>query len=159
MQPFLPAALVVGSEAPIWHWITIWRSIGWTVLLGFLAFAPFPCLRKNGNQALVPLMTVIIWLVILVAAFRGGSDMWDNPRYRAIFAACRSRWRPISGSRKDRTRDPWLKRALLMAVAILVWFFPWYLQRYYSIGWPITDPFRILGLGVFSGVLLVWQIG
>jgi hypothetical protein len=155
VQPFLPAALVVGSEAPIWQWITIWRSMGWTLLLSFLAFAPFHSLRKNGMQAVVGMMTVIIWLVILVAAFRGGSDMWDNPRYRAIFASLQIALAAQIWVEEERTRDPWLKRALFMAMAILVWFFPWYLQRYYSIGWPITDPFRILGLGVFSGALLV----
>jgi hypothetical protein len=155
VQPFLPAALVVGSEAPIWHWITIWRSLGWTILLGFLAFAPFHALRKNGLQALAAVMTLIIWLVILVAAFRGGSDMWDNPRYRAIFASLQIALAAQIWVEENRLRDPWLKRALLMAVAILVWFFPWYLLRYYSIGWPITDPFRILGLGVVSGALLV----
>jgi hypothetical protein len=155
VQPFLPAALVVGSEAPIWHWITIWRSLGWTLLLGFLAFAPFHSLRKNGGQALAGVMTIIIWLVILVAAFRGGSDMWDNPRYRAIFACLEIALAAQILVEEDRTRDPWLKRALLMALAILVWFFPWYLQRYYSIGWSITDPFRILGLGIVCGVLLV----
>jgi len=155
VQPFLPAALVVGSEAPVWHWITIWRSLGWTLLLGFLAFAPFHSMRKNSMQKLVGMLTVIIWLVILVAAFRGGSDMWDNPRYRAIFAGLEIALAAHILVEEDRTRDPWLKRALLMAVAILVWFMPWYLQRYYSIGWPITDPFRILGLGVVCGVLLV----
>ncbi len=155
VQPFLPAALVVGSDAPIWHWITLWRSLGWTLLLGLLAFAPFHSLRKNGMQAIVGMMTIIIWLVILVAAFRGGSDMWDNPRYRAIFASLQIALAAQIWVEEDRTRDPWLKRALLMAVAILVWFFPWYMQRYYSIGWSITDPFRILGLGIFSGALLV----
>ena len=155
VQPFLPAALVVGSEAPIWHWITIWRSLGWTILLAFLAFAPFHALRKNGKQGLVAVMTVIIWLVILVSAFRGGSDMWDNPRYRAIFASIQIALAAHIWVEEDRTRDPWLKRAAFMAVAILVWFFPWYLLRYYSIAWTISDPFRILGLGIFSGALLV----
>jgi hypothetical protein len=155
VQPFLPAALVVGSEAPIWHWITIWRSIGWTILLAFLAFAPFHSLRKNGKQALMGVMTFIIWVLILVAAFRGGSDMWDNPRYRAIFACLQIALAAQIWVEEERSRDPWLKRALLMAVAILVWFFPWYLLRYYSIGWSITDPFRILGLGIVCGVLLV----
>jgi hypothetical protein len=93
--------------------------------------------------------------VILVAAFRGGSDLWDNPRYRAIFASLQVALAAQIWVEEGRTRDPGLKRALLMAVAILAWFFPWYLQRYYSIGWPVTDPFRILGAGIFSGVLLV----
>jgi hypothetical protein len=33
VQPFLPAALVAGSRASIWHWVAVWRAIGWTVIL------------------------------------------------------------------------------------------------------------------------------
>jgi hypothetical protein len=42
-----------------------------------------------------------------------------------------------------------------MAASILAWFVPWYLQRYYSVGWTVIDPFRILMLGICTGVLLV----
>jgi hypothetical protein len=38
------------------------------------------------------------------------------------------------------------------------WFIPWYLQRYYTIGWQISDPFRTLGLGISTGILLcIWD--
>ncbi len=178
VQPFFPAALVAGSEAPIWRWVAVWRSIGWTILLAFLAFAPFHAfgsktsVRKNDKRILssrnqigskfdsvsdhhlMRIMTVVIWLVILVAAFRGGSDMWDNPRYRAIFAGIQIALAAKIFVVEDRTRDPWLRRALLMVLAILGWFIPWYLRRYYAIPWPISDPFRVIWLGICSGVLL-----
>ena len=41
VQPFFPAALVAGSEAPIRRWVAIWSSIVRTILLAFMALAPF----------------------------------------------------------------------------------------------------------------------
>lgn len=155
VQPFFPAALVAGTEGPIWRLIAIWRAAGWTLLLGFLAFAPFHALRRNGERSLVRVFTLIVWLVILVAAYRGGSDMWDNPRYRAIFIVLQVVLVARIIVEENRTRDPWLRRALLFAGSILAWFFPWYVQRYYSVGWMVTDPFRILVLGICTGILLV----
>jgi len=161
VQPFLPAALAAGSEAPIWRWIAVWRALGWTVLLAFLAFAPVFALRMRSKRALVGIITLVVWLIILVASFRGGSDMWDNPRYRAIFASLEITLAALIWVEVSRSRDPWFRRALLAAAAILAWFLPWYLQRYYTIGWPVTDPFRTLGLGLATAVLLVladWAI-
>lgn len=155
VQPFLPAALVASSQAPVWRAVAIWRAAGWTLLLGILAFAPFHALRRNGERSLVRVFTLVVWLVILVAAYRGGSDMWDNPRYRAIFISLQAALAARIIVEENRTRDPWLRRSLLCAAAILAWFFPWYLQRYYSVGWTVTDPFRILLLGCITGALLL----
>ena len=155
VQPFLPAALVAGSEALIWRWIAVWRALGWTALLAFLAFAPVFALRQRSKRALVGIITLVIWLIILVAAFRGGSDMWDNPRYRAILASLQIALASAIWVEESQSRDPWLRRALLATGAVLVWFLPWYLQRYYSIGWPVTDPFRTLGLGLATASLLI----
>jgi len=199
VQPFFPAALVAGSEAPIWRWVAIWRSMGWTILLAFLAFAPFHAFgsRRSGgsktsgiasslamtdgvdsslamtdgidsslamtsrpksdssaDHLLMRILTVVVWLVILIAAFRGGSDMWDNPRYRAIFAGIQIALAARIFVVENRTRDPWLRRALMMVLAILAWFIPWYLRRYYAIAWPISDPFRVIWLGISCGILL-----
>lgn len=155
VQPFLPAALVAGTEAPVWRWIAIWRSVGWTILLAFLAFAPIHAFRKNSDRTLVRGLTLIVWLVILVSAFRGGSDMWDNPRYRAIFSVLQIALAVKILVEENRARDPWLRRALLFAATLLAWFLPWYVQRYHSVGWTVNDPFRILVLGVLTGLLIV----
>jgi H+/Cl- antiporter ClcA len=56
---------------------------------------------------------------------------------------------------ESRTRDPWLRRALLAALAILAAFFPWYLRRYYAFPWPVADPFKTLGVGLLAAFLLV----
>ncbi len=53
VQPFLPAALIAGSEAPIWRFVAVWRSLGWTLLLAFLVYAPFHAFRRKEGQNLI----------------------------------------------------------------------------------------------------------
>jgi len=159
VQPFLPAAIVVGSHAPIWRWITLWRSIGWSFMLVFLVYAPILTLRKkNNNIRLVRILLLIVWFIILLAAFRGGSDMWDNPRYRATFSSLQVVLVAWAMVELRKSSDAWFWRAIITGAAIMGWFIPWYLQRYYSIGWQISDPFKTLGLGISTGILLcIWD--
>jgi hypothetical protein len=57
-----------------------------------------------------------------------------------------------------RTGDPWLRRALISAAALIAWFLPWYLRRYTAFTWPVVDLFKTIGLGVVSAVLLnLWD--
>jgi len=155
VQPFLPAAIVVGSHAPIWRWISVWRAAGWTLLLVFLIYAPLKSVRSKKDNRLIRILLLIIWGVIFIAAFRGGSDMWDNPRYRATFAGLQVSLVAWIWVEQYKTHDPWLRRAVIGITATLTWFLPWYFQRYYSIGWPITDPFKTLGLGICTGFLFI----
>ncbi len=157
-QPFLPAAFVVGSHAPVWPWIVAWRALGWTLLLAFLVFAPFHALRRKNRTGMFWIFTLVVWMVILVSAFRGGSDLWDNPRYRAMFVVLQVALAAQIWVEESRTRDPWLRRALLAALAILAVFFPWYLRRYAALSWPVTDPFKTLGIGMLAAFLLaLWD--
>jgi len=155
VQPFLPASLVAGSEAPIWQWVAIWRSVGWAFLLVFLVYALFLIFRRGEERNIKRMLTVIVWLVILLAAFRGGGDMWDNPRYRATFACLQLALAAKVTVDASLERDPWLRRMFLVIGTILFWFVPWYLVRYYSLPWPVKDPFQTLGLGVVTGLLLI----
>jgi hypothetical protein len=95
---------------------------------------------------------------MLATAFRAGSDQWDNPRYRATYAGlqvCLVAWAWVE---HRRAGDPWLRRSLLGIVAVLAWFLPWYLRRYYSFPWEISDPFKTLGLGLISLTLIaLWD--
>lgn len=156
VQPFLPAALVVGSHAPIHPWITLWRSVGWTVLLIFSAYAPLLAIRKRERSGFTIAVIVIVWLGILIASFRGGADMWDNPRYRTTFAGLQAGLVAWTWYEQRRSQDPWLKRILILAIAIIAWFIPWYLRRYTAFSWPIVDLFNTLGLGVLTGLLLIF---
>jgi hypothetical protein len=167
LQPFLPATLVVGSQAPAWPWINAWRSIGWTIMLAFLLYAPILAFRRqnpNLNGAggysektyfLTRSLCLAVWIVILIASFRAGADMWDNPRYRATFAGLQAALAAWAWVEHRRLKDPWMRRALLAFGAFLAWFLPWYLQRYTSFKWPVTEFFSTLGLGVASAFLLV----
>ena len=163
VRPFLPAALIDVSSVPIWRWISIWRSVGWTLLLPFLIYAPFLSLRKNSPDQEIPMSigrgsTLVIWMAILMASLRAGADLWDNPRYRAMFAGLQialAAWIWVTAVQR---RDIWLKRTLISLSLILAWFIPWYLRRYTIISWPVDDFFKTLGLGLASAILyIVWD--
>ncbi len=161
VQPFLPAAIGDFSGALIWRAIALWRSLGWTLLLPFLIYAPLRLLRgvdrPNHTQPLARSMAVgacwVVWGVILIASFRSGGDPWDNPRYRAMFAALQVALAAWVWVAQRRQPDPWLRRILVSAALILMWFLPWYLRRYLYLPWPVVDFFKTLGLGVFSAIL------
>jgi hypothetical protein len=154
LQPFLPAALVDISGAAIWQAIAIWRSLGWTGLLALLLYAPWRAFRPGGDR-LARALTLAAWIVILVAAIRSGGDAWDNPRYRAMFAALQVALGAWAWVEWRRSPDPWLRRMALGLGMLLMWFLPWYLRRYVYLAWPVTDLFKTLGLGVACTVL-VW---
>lgn len=155
LQPFLPAALVVGSQAPIWPWITVVRSLGWTLLLIMLIYSPFLAFRRNGDKQLARVISLVVWIGILVASFRGGGDMWDNPRYRSAFMGIQVSLAAWAWFERRRTADPWLRRFGLGFAAIFAWFIPWYMRRYFGLNWPISDLFKTITAGVVSAVLLI----
>lgn len=158
VQPFLPAA-VISSGIPIWKSIAIWRALGWTLLLGFLIYAPFRALRDVRKHRLVLLLSLIVWLIILTASFRGGADEWDNPRYRAAFLGIQVllvAWVLVEYWQKH---DPWLIRVLIAFGIVIAWFIPWYLRRYTPLTWPVEDLFKTVGLGVVSAALfIIWDV-
>ena len=166
VQPFLPAALSDATGALIWRAIAVWRAVGWTLLLVFLIYAPLRALRRvdvrgeDGieNIRLVLGISLVVWLGILVASYRGGGDQWDNPRYREAFAVLQVALAAWALAAQRVRHDPWLRRALVGAVLILAWFLPWYLRRYIYLPWEVVDLFKTLGLGIATAVLYwVWD--
>jgi hypothetical protein len=155
VQPFLPAALVARSGAPIWQWVAIWRATGWTVLLALTIYAPILALRTRRNRAFNLALSLIIWGVILVASYRAGGDLWDNPRYRTAFAGLQAALVAWVWIEHRRMADAWLRRALLATGAVLFWFLPWYLRRYTPFIWPVEDLIKTIGLGIMTAFLLV----
>lgn len=155
-QPFLPATLIATSDAPIYRLIQPWRGIGWTLLLPFLIYAPLRAWFRKGTGGFVKGLSVAVWVSILTAAYRGGADGWDNPRYRAAFAALQVALVAWVLVEQREASDPWLRRALVCTGLILAWFIPWYLQRYLQL--PVYDVFKTLGLGLASAALyLIWD--
>jgi hypothetical protein len=160
LQPFLPAAIGDVTGAPIWRGIAIWRSLGWTLLLPFLLYAPLRAFFAPGkafiqasNRRLAQGLSLAAWVVVLAASFRSGGDAWDNPRYRAAFAAIQIALAAWAWMEQRRLADPWLPRILAGAGFVLAWFLPWYLRRYIYLDWPVEDLFKTVGLGLACGAL------
>lgn len=157
-QPFLPAAVMHRSASAVWWLIGIWRALGWNILLVLLAYASLRALFHNGRHAFTRILVPILWLGILVAAFRAGGDQWDNSRYRATFAGLQLALVSWAMVEQRREPDPWLRRALVSGGLMVAWFVPWYLRRYTGFSWYITDVFRTLALGLASAALFnIWD--
>jgi len=158
-QPFLPAALGDLSGAPVWRGIAIWRALGWTLLLPLLLYAPLRAWRRNGaKRSIARGLSLAVWLVILLASFRSGGDLWDNPRYRVVFAGTQLALAAWAWSAPRRLPDPWLRRVLVGLAFVLAWFVPWYLRRYTPLQWPVGDLFKTLGLGLACACLYwIWD--
>jgi hypothetical protein len=163
IQPFLPAAIADVSGAIIWRAIAIWRAVGWTLLLPFLILAPLASLRNlpaemNAHQVkrrLVLFLSLIIWLGILIASYRGGGDQWDNPRYRAAFTGLQVILVAWVWTRLAALQTVWIKRVLVSSGIILGWFLAWYLRRYVYLPWPVDGFFSTLVLGIACAALYI----
>jgi len=156
VQPFLPAALVAISKASVWRIIAVWRAVGWAVLLPFLIYAPYRAWKeRKTDHGFTLSISLIIWAVVLIASYRSGGDLWDNPRYRASFAGVQiavASWAFIA---QRRTRDPVFRWSLITVVSILLWFLPWYLRRYTSFHWLFYNFFLTLSLGIGTAAILI----
>jgi hypothetical protein len=153
-RPFLPAALIDITSAPIWYGIAVWRAVGWTLLLPLLVYSPLRAFRKDGDR-LARGFSLVVWIVILLASFRAGGDEWDNVRYRSAFAGLQvalGAW-VITGPR--RAPDAWLRRIVAGIALVLAWFMPWYLRRYLHIPWPVGSFSLTLGLGLLSAAVFI----
>ncbi len=157
-RPLLPAALTAGGP-PIWVAIGIWRALGWTILLAFLVYASYLTLRSTAWKQMPGLLLLSSWIISLTASYRGGGDLWDNPRYRSAFAAIQVAVAAWAWVRYTETKDPWLRRAFGSALLMIAWFIPWYLRRYVGLTWwPIVELYQVVGLGLVSAALyLIWD--
>jgi hypothetical protein len=157
-RPLLPAALTAGGP-PIWAAIGIWRALGWTILLALLVYATYLALRSAAWKQLPGALLLSGWIVSLTASYRGGGDLWDNPRYRSAFAAIQVAVAAWAWVRHTETKDPWLRRAFGSGLLLIAWFIPWYLRRYAGLSWwPIVELYQVIGLGLVSAVLyVIWD--
>jgi len=153
VQPFLPAAIIATGN---WTWriIAIWRAVGWTFMLVLLLYAPIRAARRIRKEHIAFGISLIVWLVVLVAAYRGGGDQWDNPRYRVSFIILQASLAGWVWVKQRHNPDPWFKRILIGLGLVFAWFIPWYLRRYSdNFTWHVIDLFKTLGLGIVTAVL------
>jgi hypothetical protein len=87
-QPVLPAVVGDPGAAPVMRWIGFFRAAGWYALAPFLIYAVLASLRARGEDRRSQLifLSLAVWVWAIIAAFNGGADQWDTPRYRT--AAC-----------------------------------------------------------------------
>lgn len=152
-QPFLPAALIATGNW-LWRAIALWRSIGWTLIFVMLLYAPFRSFQKGKSNFIPAGMTLLAWGGILLAAFRGGGDQWDNPRYRVVFLIFQASLAAWVWVKQRDEYNAGFRRVIVGLGFVFAWFVPWYLRRYVaSFTWPIVDLFKTIGLGFISGIL------
>ena len=159
VRPLLPPALL-HPTAPLWRGIAIWRALGWTILLPVLVYAPLRALRSPDRRRLTIGISLAVWAGILIASFWGGGDMWDNPRYRVSFVTFSMALMGWGIAEARRAPDPVVRWAFAGVVSALVWFVPWYIDRYTYIfeGWPVQDVFKLAGLSLATtGLFIVWD--
>lgn len=152
LRPLLPAALASGGN-PVWQGIAIWRSLGWTVLLFLLGFALLQLFRQPKKDKTLLALWLLMVGVMLFASFRGGADDWDNPRYRAMFAAPQIALAAWAWAEQQRQPNPRLHQVLVSLGLILFWVGIWYADRYSALELPVKNLFHILGLGIASAGL------
>jgi len=160
-QPVLPATFIYPTKL-IWKLIGIPRALGWYALLPMLILS-FVAASGQGSRTLRNLilwLSLLAWIWILLAALRGGADLWDNPRYRTLMFV----WQSIIAGYVwvwwRETRNVWLARVIIMEVVFLLFFTQWYASRYFLLGNQL--PFAamvalILGLWGIILVIGLWR--
>lgn len=156
VQPFLPAALIADGQ-PVWKGIAIWRALGWTVLLPLLIYGYVRGAKNLKKERIALGLLLVIWFVLIIAAYRGGGDLWDNPRYRVSSIGLQGLLAGWLWVRIKHEPDPLLKRTVILIGSVLLWFIPWYLRRYTPWDLPVEDVFKTLTLGLITAMHL-WLI-
>jgi len=158
VRPLLPAALAAGGPT-VWMVIGVWRAIGWTAVLALLVYATYLALRTRVWLGLPGVWLLANWAVSIIASYRGGGDLWDNPRYRSAFASVQVLLAAWAWVQQRETKDPWLRRSLVSTLILCAWFVPWYLRRYVGLEWwPIVDLYQLVGVGLASCALyILWD--
>jgi hypothetical protein len=160
-QPVLPAAVIRPNKL-VWTILQFLRGLGWYMLLPLLALSFAAAVRETSRKTrnLILWLSLLVILWALLAAIRGGADLWDNPRYRTILFL----WQAVLAGYVwvwwRVTRNAWLPRVVLMELLFLLVFMQWYASRYYH--WGGQLPFSVmivLILGLWALVLGVgwWQ--
>lgn len=155
-RPLLPPAFFGMGGSELWWGVAVWRALGWTVVLALLLYATVLTIRKHAWLSTTSMLLLGNWGMILLASYRAGGDMWDNPRYRAGFAAFQIVMAAWALAKNRELRDPWLGRIAVSAGIIFVWVMVWYIPRYFSSLWENGRIEDAVGLGIFSAVLYMF---
>ena len=150
LQPVLPAALIYPTK-PIWQAIGILRAAGWYLLFPMLilSFVAAAGQRSGKMRSLLLWLALLTWIWILVAALRGGGDLWDNPRYRTILLVWQSILAGYVWVWWRETRNAWFVRVFACDFVFVLIFTQWYASRYMNFGFQL--PFAVM-VGLILGL-------
>ena len=159
-QPVLPAAIVYPG-IPITRAISIFRALGWYLLVPFMLSGFLLVWRRQTreNKVVILLFFFLTLVWIFVSSARAGGDQWDNPRYRSLFLVWMAFLAGWSWVETQRRRSPWLWRLLLLEFVYIGFFIQWYLSRYYDLFkrmdfWPMVILLASIGAVVIFGGLI-----
>jgi hypothetical protein len=155
LQPVLPATFMKPTVL-IWKGIGFLRAIGWYAILPLLilSFVAAAGARSRQTRNLLLWLSLLVWTWILLAALRGGGDLWDNPRYRTLLFLWQSILAGYTWVWWRETRSLWFWVLLAMELVFTFIFTLWYGSRYYH--WPGQLPFPIMVaiiLGLWAGII------
>ena len=153
LQPVLPATFMKPTVL-IWKLIGFLRALGWYAILPFLilSFVAAAGARSRKTRNLLLWLALLVWAWIVLAALRGGGDLFDNPRYRTILFLWQSLLAGYTWVWWRETRSVWVWVVLLMELVLIVIFTLWYGSRYYY--WPGQLPFPVM-VAVILGLWVV----
>ena len=142
-QPVLPATIIHPTKI-IWVIIGFIRALGWYMLLPLLILSFGAASRKGSerDRNIVLWLSLVTWIWILLAALRGGGDLFDNPRYRTILFLWQAILAGYSWIWWRETRNVWFWRVLACEIVFLLVFTQWYASRYIQLGGQL--PFAVM---------------
>lgn len=148
-QPVLPAAFVEPTTET-WHYLAIFRALGWYALVPLLLSGLFTLSKADSalSRRIWTWFGLGSWAWIIFTALRAGGDQWDNPRYRVIFIAIQALFAAWAWNQYRDGKNAWLPRILTVEVIFLAFFTHWYASRYY------------VRFGALSfGAMVAWILG
>jgi hypothetical protein len=159
-QPVLPAIVGDPGAAPVMRWIGFFRALGWYALAPFLVYGLLAALRLKSEPRRFQLifLNLAIWVWAVIAAFNGGADQWDTPRYRTLLLAFQALLAAWAFVWARRHHDRWLYRWLAVEAIFVAMFTEWYASRYLA-GLPHLDIFVMIPLTLllcFAILLAGW---
>jgi hypothetical protein len=157
-QPVLPATLIRHTN-PIRTAITLLRGLGWYALIPLLSLSFVAATGSSSSRKrnLVLWLALFSWTWIVLAALRGGGDLWDNPRYRTIMFLWQSILAGYVWVWWQETRNAWLPRIIAMGGVFLLVFIQWYASRYHR--WGGQLPFSVMVALILGSWGLIIGIG
>jgi hypothetical protein len=155
-QPVLPAVVGDPGAATVMRWIGFFRAAGWYALAPFLVYALLASLRakEEARRAQLVFLSLAVWVWSVIAAFNGGADQWDTPRYRTLLLAFQALLAAWAWCWARKRRDVWLYRWLAVEAVFVILFTEWYASRYFT-NLPHLDIFTMIALTLFFSAAIL----